>query len=438
MVKKQNKIISGWGRNNMVNCKVLYPNSVDDIANLRKEKTIARGLGRSYGDSAIQPNSTLDMTALNKIEKFSEDTGILSAQAGISIDKILKTFLPLGWMLPVTPGSKFITLGGMIASDVHGKNHHIDGSIANFVEEISVIIDKEVVNCSINNNNKLFLDTIGGMGLTGVIIQAKIKLLKVTTSYIKQETIPTINLQETMEVFRKNLNSKYIVAWIDCFAKGKNFGRSIIYKGEHAELDDIHSAGIKNPIKIEKKSKLKLLFPFPNFILNNFSIKLFNKYFFLKNRFNKNKVLSYHDYFYPLDFLNNWNLMYGKKGFVQYQFVLPEKNSFHGLTDVLKTIKQYNLPPFLTVLKLMGKKSIGTMSFPMPGYTLALDFPIRKGTYELLDALDKIIIKNNGRIYLAKDNRVSKEKFHQMFENEIKSFNSSNNYRSLQSERVEI
>ena len=438
MVKKQKKIISGWGRNIKVLCNVLYPNNYKDISNLEKKDVIARGLGRSYGDSAIQPNLTINMTSLSKINSFSKDTGILSVQAGVCIEKIIENFLPLGWILPVTPGSKFVTVGGMIASDVHGKNHHIDGSIANFIEELSIIIDRDILVCSLENNSKLFLDTIGGMGLTGIIIEAKIKLLKVSTSYIRQETIPTTNLEETMKVFKDSLNTKYVVAWIDCFSVGDKLGRSIVFKGEHAELLDIDLDSQKNPFSLKSKSKLSLYFTLPSFFLSNFTIKLFNKYFFFKNRISKRKILSYDTFFYPLDFINNWNLMYGKKGFVQYQFVLPEINSSHGIKEILKKINSFNLPPFLTVLKLMGKKSRGTLSFPLAGYTLALDFPIRKDTYKLLNILDKIVLKYKGKIYLAKDNRVSKDTFQKMYKQEIKQFNRSDNFTSMQSDRIEI
>lgn len=394
------------------------------------------GNGRSYGDSALSEN-IIDFSQRNYFIKFDENSGLLHVQAGVLLSEILEYFVPRGWFLKVTPGTKLITVGGAIASDVHGKNHHVEGCFSKYVNEFNIMLaNGETVLCSKAATPELFNATCGGQGLTGIILDAKIFLKKINSQYIDQTTIKTKNLKETFEAFEAYNDKPYSVAWIDCLAKGEDIGKCLLMVGDFKDDGNLN---------YQLRKQKKIPFNFPSFALNQWGVKLFNWFYYNKvtKRVSKQAV-DIDTFFYPLDTIGHWNRIYGKNGFTQYQFILPKENSFEGLHEILSTIADSGKGSFLAVLKLYGKANDNWLSFPMEGYSLALDFKIEKGLFELLDRLDKIVLKYKGRIYLTKDVRVSKETFEQgypyieTFRKYRKENKMNEKFQSLQSRRVGI
>lgn len=405
-------ILSGWGNYPRMDCAVSTPRGEGDVAKaIAQGPVIARGNGRSYGDSAFHPDTTLDMRGMNRLIGFDEDSGQLVAEAGILLDDILRIFLPKGWFPMVTPGTRFVTLGGMIASDVHGKNHHCDGAFNACLDWIEVMGPKGVVQrCSRDENADLFHATTGGMGLTGVICRAAFRLRRVETGWIRQRSIATPDLESTLAAFEANASASYSVAWIDCLAQGAALGRSILTLGEHAVVNDLPLDARAAPLDVPVRRKIPVPLNAPGFALNRYSVRAFNQLYYSKGLKAAGETLvSWDSYFYPLDAVLNWNRIYGRRGFVQYQCVLPLDRAATGLRQLLALIADSGLGSFLAVLKRMGAASGGAMSFPMEGYTLALDFPATPKTFSLLRRLDEIVIAHGGRIYLAKDSRLSPE-----------------------------
>jgi FAD/FMN-containing dehydrogenase len=367
------------------------------------EPLIARGNGRSYGDSALA-NQMINMRTHNLLLSFDDSAGIVHCQSGVLLSELINVFLPKGWFPFVSPGTKFITIGGAIASDVHGKNHHLVGSFSESILEFNLLLPtQEVITCSSSSNSEFFHASVGGMGLTGIILDAKIQLQKVSSQHIDQTTIKTKNLKDTFEQFEKYKTSSYSVAWIDCLARNKNIGKGIITLGEHSNDNDLAYI---------PKTKFSLPFFTPAFSLNQFTLKAFNTLHYLrvKQGISKQKV-SIDNFFYPLDGINNWNRIYGKNGFIQYQFVLPLENSYQGMYDILSEISKAGTGSPLVVLKLMGEQNQNLLSFPRSGYTLALDFKNNDRTKNLLKKLDKMVLKYGGRFYLAKDSRIKQGVF---------------------------
>jgi decaprenylphospho-beta-D-ribofuranose 2-oxidase len=400
--------LSGWGRNNFYKCIIKEPKNLFELKKVIQKKIIARGLGRSYGDSSIQVNGTILTKELNKIISFDKKKGILNAESGISILEILEKIIPSGWFLPVTPGSKFISLGGMVAADVHGKNHHIMGSFRNHINELTIVDgNKKLIKCNKKKNSDLFNYTIGGMGLTGVIYSCEFNLIKITSHLIEQETIKSKNLKETINNIKKSNNFEYNVAWLDSSASKKKIGRSILFRGNHLKKN---KAEIKK--NFLKKKRLTIFDIFPNWILNSFTIKLLNFFFFNLASQGK-KTLDIDDYFYQLDKVKNFNILYGKKGFISYQFVVPYKNCEKSIMEVLKILKINKVFSFVSVIKSLGCND-GFLSFGIKGFTLVFDFPIYKNINKVLNKLDDVVIKFKGKIYLIKDSRIDYDKFKKM------------------------
>lgn len=397
---------------------------------------IPHGHGRSYGDSALS-NNIIQVKPHNYFLNFDAPSGTLHVQAGVLLSEILDAFVPRGWFLKITPGTKLITIGGAIASDVHGKNHHIAGCFSESVEAFQLMLPNgEIVECSQQKNSELFRATCGGMGLTGVILNARIQLKKINSKYIDQTTIKTNNLKETFEAFEKHQDKPYSVAWIDCLAKKSQIGKCLLMVGDFC--DD-------GQLDYQTGKKITIPFNFPLLALNRVTIKAFNWLYYAKVRkkISQQKV-DIDAFFYPLDSIGHWNRIYGKNGFTQYQFILPKKTSIDGLEEILKEISNSGKGSFLAVLKLYGPANDNYLSFPLEGYSLALDFKIEKGLFELLDKLDKIVLKHQGRLYLAKDVRVSKEVFEQgyphinKFKAVRKKYSMNEKFVSLQSQRIGI
>jgi len=439
-MKKQ---IANWGNYPAMEAdeeSFVFDDQLDTLIG-KGEPFIARGNGRCYGDASLSER-TISTLKYDKILSFNKQSGIFECQSGITLDQILNVIVPAGWFLPVTPGTKFITIGGGLASDVHGKNHHVDGSISNHILEMDVVLSSdEVITCSPENYPDLFEATLGGMGLTGVISRVVMRLKKIETSMIRQKQIKAENLQELVSLFDEYKDYTYSVAWIDCLKKGKHFGRSILMLGEHAGLNDLADIQKNDPLKLPKNKQITFPFNLPSWVLNKFSVKAFNFLYYGKN-FKKeiNNVVSYEPFFYPLDAVLHWNRMYGKAGFVQYQFVIP-LDAKDGLVVILNRIADEGLGSFLAVLKVFGKQE-SIISFPKEGYTLALDFPVRKGLLEFLDELDQLVLKYNGRLYMSKDARMKPEMLIagypelEKFKEIIKKYNPENKIRSVQSDRL--
>ncbi|MBN3583013.1 FAD-binding oxidoreductase [Algoriphagus aestuarii] len=432
--------ISNWGLFPSILAKESSPRSVSELKNYlsTNPEFIPRGNGRCYGDSSLAKNicSTLK---LNRFLAFNQEKGIIHCESGVLLSDILKVCVPKKFFLPVTPGTKFITLGGAIASNVHGKNHHKEGAFSQFVISFELLTNEGIVlECSREKNIQLFRGTIGGMGLTGVIVSASIQLKPIETSYIKQKAIKANGLDELMGLFDQYQNYTYSVAWIDCLKSGKNMGRSILMLGEHASQNEIEALPIKEPLSLHSEKQFKIPFAFPSFTLNHLTISIFNALYYGKQwKKEVNNYVHYNPYFYPLDILSNWNLIYGKKGFVQYQFAIPFENGKEGMKEILSRISESGTGSFLAVLKTFGSADSfsSPLSFPMKGYTLALDFKVNQKVFALLDELDLLVLKYGGKLYLAKDSRMSKEFFERTYSDDFKH---SNQFNSLQSQRLGI
>lgn len=401
---------------------------------------IARGNGRAYGDAAINLLATLGMRGCDRVIAFNPETGVITAEAGLLLADLITLVLPHGWFPPVTPGTKFVTLGGMLAADVHGKNHHIAGSFGGHVISCDLALaDGSVRRCSAHENNLLFAATRGGMGLTGVILRLTVQLLRVETPLIRQRTQRAHNLAEAMAAFEASADATYSVAWIDCLARGANLGRALVYLGEHARRDEVPPQTTLAPIRRRARS---IPMEFPGWALNRWSVQAFNELYWRRAR-PGSALVDYDRYFYPLDALLEWNRIYGRRGFVQYQCVLPKAASAAGLVAIIGRIADARAGSFLSVLKLFGAGE-GMLSFPMPGYTLALDFPATQANFALLRELDAIVADHGGRIYLAKDALMTAALFRQSypdlarFQALRRAVDPDGRFVSLQSRRLEI
>jgi FAD/FMN-containing dehydrogenase len=403
-------ILSGWGRYSREACKVHSPRSEEAVRQLVEQGSlIARGKGRGYGDCAQNAGATLDMRAFNRMIGFDPARGQVVAEAGVLLQDVIETFLPRGWFPAVTPGTKFVTLGGMVAADVHGKNHHLDGSFGAFIDWIDVLgADGDVRRCSRSENPELFGWTIGGMGLTGVIIRLAFRLRAVQSGWIKQTTHRASDLGQAFDLFEENSQAPYSVAWIDCLASGRQLGRSAIMLGDHVPADDLPETLRADPFATPPRKALRVPCDAPIGLLNRLTVKAFNAlYYRYQSSAAGERLVAWDSYFYPLDALIDWNRIYGRSGFLQFQCVLPLASANAGLSELLEAISRAGQSSFLAVLKRLGCHSTGGFSFPLEGYTLALDMPVTRSALELLERLDAIVIAHGGRFYLAKDARMS-------------------------------
>lgn len=439
------KQIANWGNYPAIESNILSFSSHSQLREIIKSQQtmIARGNGRCYGDASLAPTTVLTLK-FDKVLSFDTSRGIFESESGITLDTILEIIVPKGWFLPVSPGTKYITLGGAVASNVHGKNHHVDGPFSKHIVDMDVLIGSgEIITCSPDIQADLFDGTCGGMGLTGLITRVKFRLKKIETSYIVQKQVKAENLDDILRLFDKYHNATYSVAWIDCLKKGKDFGRSILILGEHARLQEIDEKQKKDPLHVAHKKHIVFPFNLPSFALNKYTIRAFNFLYYSKNLKKEiDNIVHYEPFFYPLDVILHWNRGYGKKGFVQYQFVVPLDRK-QGLGEILNRISEKGMGSFLAVLKKFGRHD-STISFPIEGYTLALDFPIRQGLFEFLNELDEIVLRYGGRIYLTKDARMKAEVFWKsyssaaLFQQIVKKYNPDNKFCSVQSNRLLI
>lgn len=434
--------LSGWGRYPVAECRVIRARG--DA--LPEGALIARGAGRSYGDSALNPRTTLDMRGLNRMLSFDSATGTLVAEAGVTLADIVTTFLPRGWFPRVVPGTHFVTLGGMIAADVHGKNHHAEGSFASCVDWIDLLdAEGHPRRCSPTEDAELFGWTLGGMGLTGVILRAAIRLRPVETAYMRQRTEAAASLAQALDLFAQTAEAPYSVAWIDCLSQGAAAGRSLVMTGDHATRDDLPPALRPRALHLPRRMALRLPLDLPGLALNRHTIGAFNALYFRRGArpAAADRLVPAQAFFHPLDAVADWNRMYGRRGFMQFQCLLPPEASAAGLAAILRATGQAGLGSFLAVLKRMGPGR-GGLSFPGPGHTLALDFPLSDRSLALMRDLDAIVIDHGGRFYLAKDARMSATTLRRtdpradQFADWRRRSGAAARFRSAQSERLEL
>lgn len=440
--------VANWGKYPVVDANVWEYNNPEKYPGIILDHTpvIPRGMGRCYGDSALSKH-ILSTVKLNHLLDFDPERGILTCEAGVTIEEVLRLFVPRGWFMPVTPGTKFVTLGGAFASDIHGKNHHAKGTFSDHVYWLDMLLPNgEIIRCSKTENADIFNLTAGGMGLTGLIIRLSFQLAPIETSYIRQESIKAKNLDEIMKVFEDTSSWTNSVAWIDCLSKGKSLGKSIMTVGEFAKVNELTSAKQKKePLKTHKSGKLFLPFDFPNFTINSLTVRAFNLLYYNKQLSRKkNSIVHYETFYYPLDGILHWNRVYGKNGFTQYQFVLPPETSREGLIAIIERIGQRKMGSFLTVLKLFGNQQENYIRFPKGGYTLAIDFKIEPRVWKFLDELDELVLKYGGRVYLTKDVRMKHETLMQSypqaeeFVRKVKEINPQYTFSSVQSDRIKL
>lgn len=404
----------GWGRYPRTDADFLEPRSEEELQKIlvtagKSNSIIVRGGGKSYGDAALAP-TVVSSRFLDNFLEFDLETGAIRCGAGVTMEELLKVAIPEGYFVPSLPGTRYVTVGGAIAADIHGKNHHQDGSFCDHIERFSLLLaNGEIVECNRNQNSETFLATCGGMGLTGMVLEATLRLEKVPSVSIKQRSIAASTLTECIEIIESNESSKYSVAWIDCLAKGDELGRSVVHLGEHSDTGAQHFTSRWGP---------NIPFSTPAFLLNRYTTKLFNNSLYaLRKRTQRAQYVNYDAYFFPLDNIKNWNRLYGRNGFLQYQLVLPLDSAAAGLSEILKIVAESGKGSFISVLKKFGAANNNLLSFPMNGYTLTLDFKNEKSVFPLLNRLDEIVLANDGRLYLAKDARMSAKMFQASYEN---------------------
>jgi FAD/FMN-containing dehydrogenase len=410
--------LAGWGANVHADCVLIEPETPADLARrLDRSGTIARGLGRSYGDAAL--NAGGQVVGLRRVDRylaFDESSGALTCEAGVSLAQIIDDFTPRGWFPSITPGTKFVTVGGCIANDVHGKAHHAQGSFSACVDDMVMLLASgDLVRASRTENADLFWASLGGMGLLGVIVAATIRLRRIESTYFRQRSIPVRDLDAMLAALDENDKTfPYSVATLDVFAKGARLGRGVVTVGDHARRDELPARLAAHPLRVSGPPRLTVPFTLPELTLNRASIRAVNVV--IQRMLKAAPPFGHYDsFFYPLDKIAHWNRGYGRRGFAQYQFVIPFADGARRLRDIMTAILSSGELPFLNVLKRMGKPSGGLLSFPSEGYTLAIDFPIRANTVALLRRLDAMVLDAGGRIYLGKDSYAEAASFRAMY-----------------------
>jgi decaprenylphospho-beta-D-ribofuranose 2-oxidase len=418
------RTLTGWGRTAPSACDVVAVRCAEDVeralagAARGGRSVVARGLARSYGDAAqCAGGIVLDLTGLDSVLDADLDSGVVRVGAGVSLDALLRAFVPRGWFVPVSPGTRHVTVGGAIAADVHGKNHHRDGSFCSYVTALSLVTPTGRVEVSPENDPDLFWATAGGMGLTGIVVEATLRMLRVETATMRVDTERARDLDDCLaRMAERDDQYRYSVAWIDCLARGSKMGRAVLTRADHARLDELPPARRADALGFDPRVRAEIPVTAPSSLVNPVTVAAFNEMWFRKApRSRTGELQSISTYFHPLDGVGAWNRMYGRRGFVQYQFVVPF-GAEDALRDVLRRLSQGRMASFVTVLKRFGPADPGPLSFPVEGWTLAFDLPVGPAsTGPLLDALDETVAGAGGRVYLAKDSRLRPELLEAMY-----------------------
>ncbi|WP_425824963.1 FAD-binding protein [Streptomyces fractus] len=407
--------LAGWGRTAPTTARLARPHTYEQVRagvlNCGARGGIARGLGRAYGDAAQNAGGAVwDMTALDRVHRIDADAGLVECDAGVSLHRLMEVLLPLGWFVPVTPGTRYVTVGGAIGADIHGKNHHVSGAFSRHVSTLELLTADGTVR-TVRRGEPLFEATAGGMGLTGVVLRATIELLPVQTSLMTVDTERARDLDDLMaRLTATDHRYRYSVAWIDLLAHGAALGRSVLTRGDHAPLDALPARARATPLRFQPGQLPSPPSFVPEGLLGRVSVGLFNELWYRKApRARTGELQKISTFFHPLDGVPHWNRIYGRSGFVQYQFVvgLGQENALHR---IVRRISERRCPSFLAVLKRFGPGGSGWLSFPTPGWTLALDLPANLPELgPFLDSLDGEVAQAGGRIYLAKDSRLRPE-----------------------------
>lgn len=411
--------LSGWGRLSTEACLVSRPESRSSLVEALlsgRGTVIPRGLGRSYGDSALNPGGVILQERLNRILALDEEGYTVTCEAGTSLARLLSFLLPRGFFLPVVPGTRFVTVGGALAADVHGKNHHVDGAFGRHVEELTLLTASgQILLCSPTRNAEAFDATIGGMGLTGVILSARLRILPVETPLVRVVKRRARNLDELLSFLEEEERlSRYSVAWIDGLARGRSLGRGVLIRGDHVLIAEL-PRGRSPRCQLPEEIGPALPFDAPPFVLGPLSISAFNALYYAVGR-DSTHLSDLPSFFFPLDAIGAWNRLYGRRGFVQYQALLPRESAAEGCRLILEEISRERAASFLAVLKTTGPEGRGLLSFPRPGITLALDIPnVGERLRPLARRLDDILLRFGGRLYLAKDALTDRETFRAMY-----------------------
>ena len=391
--------LSGWGRTYLPGTELRS----EDLVRASHGQHLSRGLGRSYGDSSLPAQRdavALGTSLADRLLGFEESTGLLRAEAGLCLAELNRLFLGRGWFTPVTPGTKFVTLGGMVASDVHGKNHHVAGTFGRYVQRLLIRTGGgEIVECSREQHPDLFRATLGGMGLTGHILEVSVLLERIPSAWIYSESHRISGFDELLQRL-KEAGEKwpFTMAWVDTVAQGSKLGRGILFMGRWATAEEA-PAGLPRP-----KFALTMPFSLPSGLLNRLTIGIFNQLVYSSHGARAKKGFVDPDqFFYPLDRIHHWNRGYGHRGMTQHQSVIPAEAGAAGMRTMIETLRSAGTASFLTVIKDCGAEGEGTLSFPRPGMSLALDLPIRDDTQEVIDRLNQTVVQHKGRIYLTKD-----------------------------------
>jgi decaprenylphospho-beta-D-ribofuranose 2-oxidase len=421
MSADEQRLLTGWGRTAPSAATVVALSQAAAEAALKDPPArgvVARGLGRSYGDAAQNGGGlVLDGPALAALRSFDGTTGVVTVQAGVSLDALLRSTVPLGWFIPVSPGTRFVTVGGAIAADVHGKNHHVDSSFGHHVTSLRLLTPTGERICSPDQDADLFWATVGGMGLTGVIIEATVRLIPIATAYMRVDTERASDLDDLMaRMDAGDDDYRYSVAWIDCVTTGRSLGRAVLTRGDHADPEDLASRRSDAPLHYDPHIRLSAPPFVPSGLVRPLTARLLNEAWYRKApRHQQGAIHTIASFFHPLDGIRQWNRMYGSRGFLQYQFAVPFERH-----DVIRTaierLTEIKSPSVLAVLKRFGAGTPGHLSFPIPGWTLALDMPA--GSPQLaavLDELDGRVVEAGGRVYLAKDSRLRPELLAEMY-----------------------
>lgn len=417
-------LLTGWANTSPTGAEVVRPTTLDELAaeveGAPGRGVIARGLGRSYGDPAQNAGGTVaDTTALSGIHHLDLEQGVVTADAGTSLDALMRWLVPLGWFVPVTPGTRQVTVGGAVAADVHGKNHHTAGSWCDAVEALTIATPAHGKRrITPTSDPDLFWATAGGMGLTGIVLDATFRLKRIETSRLAVDTDRTPDLDATLDLMATGDHRyDYSVAWIDLMARGGAMGRSVLGRGRFARLDELGRRAARDPLAFRSSTVATAPDALPPGLVNTATIKAFNELWYRKApRRRRDEIQGITQFFHPLDLVDRWNRVYGRSGLLQWQFVVP-----FDAVDVLRAIvgelSRSGCPSFLAVLKRMGPGNPGPLSFPMEGWTLAFDVPAVGGEVlgPLLDRLDEQVVAAGGRLYLAKDSRMRPELLAEMY-----------------------